>query len=88
MDERPKKKQYLNTPEAKRERFRKRASIYTEKVLKRMDLLFQVTNRTSHDWTDQEAAAVVGAIRERLDLLEKAFEKKDIPDRKAFSLRK
>ena len=69
-----------------RDRFEKVAPQRTQKVLDAIDFLWHCSNRSRYAYTDKEASTIIKAIRDRVDILEAAFEKKERPVKEKFTL--
>mgnify|MGYP006276255419 CR=1 FL=1 len=57
----------------KQARFREVAGRRVNDILGSFETLMSCTNKSNYDWTDEQAASIVSALRARIDTLEGAF---------------
>jgi len=72
----------------KRERFKTVAPRRVQRVLDDLDLVWRCSGRNTYEYTPEEAQAIVTAIRDKVDMLEKGFERVEKPQKEEFSLPK
>lgn len=72
--------------EKKHNRFRRLAESRTNKVLKMISLIENLSNRANYNYKQSEVEQMFSAIREKLDAAEKQFGDAPREKRKKFSL--
>ena len=72
--------------EKKHNRFRRLAESRTNKTLKMISLIGNLSNRATYNYKQSEVEQMFSAIREKLDAAEKMFENIPREKRKKFSL--
>jgi hypothetical protein len=68
----------------KKERFKKVASRRVGQVLESLEKLSRCSDRNNYDYTDEEVSKMVKAIKEGIELLERAFSKEAKSKGKSF----
>jgi hypothetical protein len=72
--------------ERRRAQFKKFADIRVNKALRQLELVQQLAQRKRYEWTQEQAAKIVTALRSKADEIEQRFAAKDEAPRSNFSL--
>ncbi len=63
--------------ETKNEKFKRLATYRTNRVLERLRILGNLSNRSNYDYTQDEVKKIFGAIEEQLGIVKMKFKQKD-----------
>jgi len=72
--------------DSKQERFRRLAERRVNRAIKDLRLIGNLSNRNNYDYTTDQVAKILAALKRELRELRARFEDRTIPDEKRFQL--